>query len=532
MLRFAVFDEHGPASEWRLVNAHLLGSDDVSAPGAVSFGRGHIVCKPVDTVAAHALVLMVDAGSAGRLMLPTCLLQQREEPYNLYEELARHRFKIFLEKSENWGLLDPAKAPEAFEIFERARAAFVQGMMESSASRAQGFHRHALALAIAASEKLAVRRADWMLHGRYGKQGATNALGVRVPLEKPPDLLRGALHREFDIMAVPTPWTLIEPTPGRFVWEATDRWMAWAKQNNRRVVGGPLLDMGPSGIPGWARPLLNDPAKLKEHLYEFVRQTVVRYGPICSIWNIASSVHLNETTTLPLSMMVEATRLASVAARSARKDARLLVEIGDPFNATVTANPGAVTALQYIKAIIAEGVSFDLLGIPLLIGEETRGRSTRDIMQLAAVLDRYTARKEAPPVIVTALGAPSSNGTEAGGWWREPWSPRVQSGFAALAFQTALANPGVAAVIWDRLRDGAGVGSGDGGLFATDGTPKPSAERLLLLRHKLRSPLGSLDAATSKAGSQVMGSAMARASNEGDRSSGSAGRRHSAGGGG
>lgn len=512
MLRFAVFDEHGPAQEWRLVCAHLLGSDDVSAAGVVSFKGSHIICKPADTAAAHALCLLVDAGRAGKLMLPTCLLQQREEPYRLYEELARHRVKLFLEKSENWGLLDPAKAPDAFEVFEKARTVFVQGMLVDDPYRAEMHHRDALALAINASEKLASRRAEWMLHGRYGKQGASNALGVRVPLEKQPELMKVTLHREFDILAVPTPWAQIEPTPGRYVWDATDRWMAWAKQNNRRVVGGPLLDMGPSGIPGWARPLLNDPAKLKDRLYEFVRQTVVRYGPMCSIWNIASSVHMNETTTLSLGAMVESTRLAAVAARSARKDAKLLVEIGDPFNSTVMANEGAVNALQYLKAIISDGISFDLLGIPLLVGEDSRGRGARDIMQMAAVLDRFTARKEVPPVIVTALGAPSAEGvSEAGGWWRDRWSPRIQSGFAAMAFQTALANPGVAAVVWDRLRDGAGNGASDVGLFGSDGAPKPAAERLLTLRKRLRSPLGSLDAAASAAGAQGMGGSAAGA---------------------
>lgn len=499
MLRFAVFSEHGPAREWPLVNAHLLGSDDVSAPGAVAFQDGHIVCRPADTVSAHALSLLVDAGAAGKLMLPTCLLEQREEPYRLNEELARHRIKLFLEKSENWGLLDPAKAPEAFDLFERSRTMFVQGMVEADPFRAEMAHREALALSVRASERLTMRRAEWMLHGRYGKQGASNALGVRVPLEKQPDHLKTALHKEFDIVSVPTPWALIEPTPGRYVWDATDRWMAWAKQNDRRAVGGALLDLGPNGVPGWVRPLLADPAKLKERLYAFVHETVVRYGPVCSIWNIASSVHMNETAQLSLNTMVEATRVAAVAARAARKTAKLLVEIGDPFNDTVTANAGAVTALHYLKAIISDGISFDLLGIPMLVGQESRGRGARDVMQLAAMLDRFTGRKEVPPVIVTALGAPSKDDGPTAGWWRQHWSLQSQGGFAAMAFQASMANPGVAAVVWDRLRDGAGTGAGGGGLFNEDGSPKPAAERLLTVRRRLRQPLGALDAAASSA---------------------------------
>jgi hypothetical protein len=506
MLRFAVFDEEGPAPTWRLAHAHLLGSDDVAAAGTVAFRDGHIECHPEDPAAAHALVLLVDAGRAGALMLPTCLLQQRTEPYRLYEELARHRIKTFLEKSEAWGLLDPAKAPDAFKAFEGSRSEFVRGMLEQDPFRAEMRHRDALALGIAASERLTARRSDWMLHGRYGKQGASHALGVRVPLERHPEHLKTTLHREFDILSIPTPWAQIEPTPGRFVWDATDRWMAWAKQNGRRAIAGPLLDLGPTGLPGWARPRAADPAKLRDALFEFVRQTVVRYGPVCGLWNIASSVHMNESSRLGLTAMVEHTRVVAVAARGAKRDARLLVEIGDPFNATVTANAGAVSALQYLKAIISDGVTFDLLGVPLLIGETSRGRATRDIMQLASVLDRFTGRKEIPPVIVTALGAPSTDGGEGAGWWREHWTPRSQGAFATMAFKMALANPGVAAVVWDRLRDDAGAGALEGGLFARDGAPKPAAEQLLTLRKRLRSPLGTMDAANgSAAGGSIAG---------------------------
>ncbi|MFO0962858.1 MAG: hypothetical protein U0625_08115 [Phycisphaerales bacterium] len=503
MLRFAVFDEHGPARDLRLVNAHLLGSDDAPMEGAVSFRDGHIECAPADTASSHALCLEVDAGRAGALMLPTCLLQQREEPYRFYEELARHRIKLFLEKSENWGLLDPAKAPEAFELFERSRDRFVAGMVEAQPYRAEMAHRDSLALAVYASEKLAARRAEWMLHGRFGKAAATHALGVRAPVEKAPDLLKSTLSREFDIVAVPTPWSLIEPSPGRYVWEATDRWMAWSKQSGRRAIAGPLLDMSPNGMPGWVRPILSDPAKLKDRLYGFIREVVTRYGPINPIWNIASGVHLNEAATLTLEAMVQSTRLAGVAVRQVRRDAKLLVEVCDPFGDSVLSNRGAVSSMAYLRALLAEGVPFDLLGLPMLCGESGRGRGTRDLLQLAAMLDRFTARKEMPPVIVTALGAPSSATNELGeGWWREPWSARAQAAWASMAFQVALSNPGVAAAIWDRLRDDAGGGMRSGGLYAADGSPKPSADRLLATRRRLRVPLGAMPAAAPASASE------------------------------
>ena len=55
-----------------------------------------------------------------------------------------------------------------------------------------------------------------------------------------------------------------------------------------------------------------------------------------------------------------------------------------------------------------------------------------------------------------------------------------------------MANPGIQAVVWDRLRDDAGVGIKNGGLFATDGSPKSAAERIVRFRRRIRMPLPPL----------------------------------------
>jgi hypothetical protein len=60
-------------------------------------------------------------------------------------------------------------------------------------------------------------------------------------------------------------------------------------------------------------------------------------------------------------------------------------------------------------------------------------------------------------------------------------------------FQLAMSNPRIQAVIWDRLRDDAGSGVRDSGLFASDGSPKPAAEKLLLTRRRLRTALGTAE---------------------------------------
>jgi hypothetical protein len=96
MLRFTVFDEHGPARDWPLRRAHVLGANDATFPAKISFEKGQVVVRPSEARTPVALCLEVDAGKAGVLMLQTTILQQRDEPYRLFDELARHRIKIFL----------------------------------------------------------------------------------------------------------------------------------------------------------------------------------------------------------------------------------------------------------------------------------------------------------------------------------------------------------------------------------------------------------------------------------------------------
>ena len=110
MLSFAVYDKTGPAKDWPLINAHLLGRDDQPVRGKVAFKDGRVVCRPTGGEST-ALCLQHDAGSMGRLMLQTCLLPERQRPYNLSIELARYRIKTFIAKSEEWQMFDLGTRP-------------------------------------------------------------------------------------------------------------------------------------------------------------------------------------------------------------------------------------------------------------------------------------------------------------------------------------------------------------------------------------------------------------------------------------
>ena len=488
MLRFTVFDQHGPASEWPLRRAHVLGANDATFPAKVHFEAGHVVVRPSESRTPVALCLEFDAGKAGVLMLQTTVLQQRDEAYGLFEELARHRIKIFLEKSESWGLLDPGRAPEAFELFERARLAFVAGFTEHDPWKAQQRQLESIALGIRAGELLTKVRTERALQQRFAAQGTPRALGFRAPLEKAPDLLKQCLSPEFDAVMLPVPWQAIEPQQGRFQWDQLDRWVVWAKASRRAMMLGPLLDLRPGGIPGWVLPSLQDLPKLEQHLYRFVREVVIRYAPVDPTWHIAAGVNSNEVAALTAAQMTQLVRHVAVTVRQVVPEARVLVEASDPFGERSSADNGAIGAVQFVRMLVSEGVKLSSVGIPIVMGDPATG--TRDLMRMADMLDRFVSRNEMPILVVSALDAPSAPRADPGaGSWHKPWAEDVQAAWAQMAFQLAISQRKVALVIWDRLRDDAGVGLRDGGLFGAGGAPKQAARSLLLARRRIRQPL-------------------------------------------
>lgn len=498
MLRFEVFDDQGPARSWPLVNAHLLGRDDLPVAGSVEFSGGEIVCAPREK-RATALCLEYDAGPMGRLMLQTCLLALRPEPYRLNQELARHRIKHYIAKSEEWLMFDPALGGEALKRWEQARTLFTEALVMDESAASERRCRDALVAALDAGERLAMSHAQILLHRRFATRPASRTtLGVRVDVgldpAKPADLLR----KEFDVLVIPTPWARLQPRPDAMDFAELDRWMLWGRQAGKPIVAGPLLGLTPGNIPAWAAPLLKDPTRLRDALHTFMEQVVYRYREIVGIWNVASGLHANSGAQLDLEQMVDLTRRGSLLVRQSRKGARTLVEVTEPFGDHVARRPGAVTPWEYLERVVQEGIQLDCLGVQLVFGDGAGGRTTRDLLQISTILDRFFLLEY--PLLVSALGVPSRTEDQSGGWWRGEWTAESQGSWASRVLPIALSKPYVESVFWDRLVDGRGGGlPASTGVLDDAGRPKPVLSRLVAVRRRLREPLGPLQGAAADA---------------------------------
>ena len=552
MIRFVVFDREGPATTWPIRHAHLFGADDVPVPGAVRFEDSCIACERTTNEAAGlslqyapAEYAIGDAAEAigdvrpGLITLRTCLLPDREAPYLLSLELARHRIMLFLNKLETWQLFDMPADDPVMALFETARGMFTRALVAQRETDGHpsmgGFSWHAdqlarasLALGIEAGEQLARRNADDTLAARASGKAYAHAaeqythaaneppppdvpiilpssigvvmpgrpmLGATVNPKTFTDAAREGVSSIADFVCLPMRWRDMEPKEGAYAFQPTDRWIEWAVRKAKMpVVAGPIIDFRRSCIPEWLYIWENDYETLRDLVYEHVRHIVTRYRRTVRRWTVASGLHVNTNFTFTFDQMMDLTRVCVLMVRKLHPHAKIQLEITQPWGEYYGQNRRSLPPLLYAEMVAQAGVGVDAYALRLQLGQPAPGQSARDLMAISALLDRYAGVLE-KPISVTAVGAPSSvipaeTDDLEPGHWREPWSEAQQAAWIESAVAICAAKPYVHSVCWHDLMDGATADDTPemphGGLLRTDGSLKPGAEAFRAVRARSR----------------------------------------------
>ncbi len=491
MLRFAVYDDHGPAANWPLVGAHLVGADDSPQPGDITFENGIINCRKrgAQTV---GLCLQYDAGPMGKLMLQTCLLMDREEPFSLSVELARHRIKMFIAKSEEWQMFDLSAEHPAMRLWEEARQLSSEAWISKDPLQADRAARKSLIQAIDATERLALAHAEILLHRRFGQRPApASILGIRIWPGRDAQPLRELVKKEFDLLVIPLNWKELEVKEGKYQWDVVDRWMEWAAKQGKPVVAGPLLNFSKDAIPDWMHVWQNDYDTCRDMCFDHIEQVVTRYQSHVGVWNIACGLNTNDNFfTFTIEQMLDLTRMAVLRVRQHKKNARAMMELAQPFGEHTAFNRDSIHPISFIERLVQEGVRLDAVGVQLLFGSRAPGKATRDLMQISSLLDRFFLLEI--PILISNMGVPSEPIDSLGGNWHEPWSPTIQAQWISRMFASCLSKPFVESIFWADLFDHLGADLPLAGLINDAGQAKPALNRLVQLRRHLRKPLGPL----------------------------------------
>jgi GH35 family endo-1,4-beta-xylanase len=490
MLRFSVQDSGDALKDWSPVGAHLIGPDDVAVEGKISFKHHVISCRKRSSRAA-GLSVQYDTGRMGSLMLQTCLLPDREEPYILSVELARHRIKMFIAKSEEWQMFDLSAGHPAMRHWEKARALLTDALTTPDAAAADAAAREALCQAVEASERLAMAHAEVLLHRRFAtRPAASSTLGVRVGGGAESAYPKPTIAQNFDLIVIPFRWRDVEIEEGKFNWEPIDQWMEWARKEGKPIIAGPLLDFSKEAIPDWMYVWQHDYDTCRDLVYEYMEQVVHRYRAVVGMWILSSGLAVNDNFEFSATQMMDLTRTANLLVRHARKGARTMVELREPFGEYGARKHESLAPLVFVDRMMQEGIKVDALGVQLLFGEHDKGRTTRDLAQISSMLDRFFLCEL--PILVSAMGVPSETHDAQGGSWHEPWTEDLQARWVARMFAVAMSKPFVESIFWTDLVDFDQAQPMAGGLITHNGVPKSALARLTSMRKRLRKPLGPL----------------------------------------
>ncbi len=549
MLRFVSLDRTKVA-HGAIAGAYLLGQDNVAIAGEVTGVDNLIHCEKTTSEAA-ALALQVDLredtltilGSdrevegieltpLGVLMLQTCLLPERDKPYLLTIELARHRIMLLMTKLEEWGAFEHAEGSLPMRLLSRARESFVQALVHAQDSvepdsPAAVHGLRALWIALEASERLTLLqtqhdfapRMDGTMYESVAEESVEPAQrtpvlhpsrgGVVLPM-KPmlgaavsPSVFAPttteAITKSCDFITVPMRWVEMEPAEGAYDYSKTDRWIEWAIRTAKLpVVAGPLVDFRTTSVPDWLYIWENDYETLRELVYEHIKALVTRYRRTVTRWTVCSGLHCGKNFKLSFEQMMDLTRICVLVARKLHPRAKIQVEITQPWGEYHTKDRATLPPLLYAEMLSQAGVQLDAFSLRLQMGSHRPGLQTRDLMAFSDLLDRYAMLDR--PITISAFGSPVAPvlprdpvGDEPSpGSWRQDWNEQTQAAWLRAYGAVALSKPFVESICWHELADP--IGPSDmrtGGLIDSRGQSREALDQMIGLRSMLTS--GKLD---------------------------------------
>jgi hypothetical protein len=453
-VKFLVYQNGEPAKDFVLSGAYLFGMDMVPLRyvESITFRDGVIDCVRKGDDAA-GLTLLWPVGEAGTFLLPTTRLPERPEPYILNVELARARLMQITLKREDWALFE--EMDKFADLAHEAQALFIQALQHiSDPARASLLADEAMKKGLLFSEKLSLRYAEQYLALRFKNRGlGKHTLGCCIePKRIEEERYSKCVTDMFSSVTVPVNWGQIAREKGKFDFSALDSCIEYLSGKRMAINCGPLLCFEPDKMPGWLLEQKPEFEKVREQAYEFVGKIVSRYGKYVHFWTVISGMNAKNCFGFAYEQLIEMTRTACLAAKSADAKGRRIIEINSPWGEYYSREKMTIPPMIYADVIIQSGISFDAFGLVLEFGKDLPGMHIRDLMQLSSRLDCFAVFSKPLHITLSIPGSAADSGRA--GVWRKPWDENVQADWIEQFYKITLGRPFVSTVTYAHLVDG------------------------------------------------------------------------------
>lgn len=474
-------------SEWPEIHrGYLCGPDGRIFQTRIEVENNIAQCRRTSSESAKFHVGWPIAGF-GRPVTSTASLPEREQPYLLAVELARGKIVQLRNQASQWevaGMQIPAEFARPYSLAHRqfAKAASSQDRPDEAAR----FASEALSFACRAAECLTLAYARQALAGRQQRYPQLPALlGCELGGEPPDTRTEERFLSAFNSAAIRCSWADIESSEGEYNWDNVDRQLEWCEAHKIKVRGGPLIDLGPGGLPAWLANWEHDLLNVQSFVCDFVETAISRYQGRIRSWEVVArpnsggALALNEESRLTLTA-----RILDIA-RQVDEEAQLSIRIDQPWGDYQARGQHRLSPLQLTDALIRSGIGLAGVNLEIACGYLPRGSGLRDLLDVSRLIDAWSVLQV--PLQI-ALASPSSSEHDPlaasdqevdPNLWPNAVNETEQARWLAQLLPLLMAKPAVAGVTWCTFSDAVPHEYPHAGLVRADDRSKPALDVML-----------------------------------------------------
>jgi hypothetical protein len=423
----------------------------------------------------------------GLLMLTTCSLMERNEPYWLPVELARGTLCQVRNQLAEWQLMGlnppPAVGKRLAMAVDKLSWAVVE---ESDLGVSARYAEDSLCAALDAANLLTAAYAEQTT--RWKKSQNTAALlGADLGMALLDEYASRQFLATFNAAESPICWRDVETTEGNFQWATTDRQIEWCRAHGVKVLAGPLLLFDRRALPDWLSLFEDDFEDLVEFVSTYIQTVVKRYRGKVDGWICAGRVNADDVLDISEQDRVRLVAHTVELVRSLDPVAPVMVSFDQPWGEYLRQRHSDFPPLHFADALIRADLGLGGLMLEINVGSQPGGTMPRQPLDFQRQIDAWT-RLGLP--LWLSLSSPGGQGddplalrkSETAGWSA---TPEMQQSWASRILPLALGKPAVQGIIWNQLSDNLPHDFPHAGLFDAAGRAKPTMHTLATIRQAL-----------------------------------------------
>lgn len=410
VMRFLVDPDRVPAGWPDSSQASVVGIDGRIHPTRLEWEEDTLTCRRT-TSESGKIHLSWPVDHCGLMVVSTTSLKERETPYNLMIELARGKLSEVRDQAAAWEqarMTMPTeykgKIRESFRLFSQATS------RQTSFVEANDLAAKSLSLAFEASRLLTdsyIAQRD-MAQRTSGLTSRTS-LGCRIDASFQEQVHREAVTSICDLAAIPIEWRTIESEEGVYNWDDVESLVSICRQNGMFIKAGPLINLGPEGLPHWLSAWSQDLYNLTAFVCDFVETAITRFQGLVRIWEVSAfgntggAFQLSEEERLTLTA-----RTLDTAVRT-DSDSQFFIRVDQPWGEYLRYGKHRLTPFQFVDAMIRSNLGLCGVNLELAVGYDPPGGGERDLLGISRLIDLWSIL--GIPLHVT-LAIPSASGSD------------------------------------------------------------------------------------------------------------------------